>query len=363
VQITPNVEGALTFQAGMHQSSAVNTDSFATTACKSMALKEAVMATDATTTGAVAVGSWTQVEAVSAVGMGSFVKDAASTPLYVPVINANDSTTAVVPAMDLKTAPATSPGEIIRASTIYPGSPAAASTWITFEHQSQGAGSSNKFEGLARGCSLASIAAFEIVPNVFPFLNFTFNAATIESGTVTSLAANDFRDSANLKPVDPATFYCEYATANTSGGITRAIIPIIKATVDLGWSSKPIPGVGGATCPGGIQGHFGGPTDEGPTIMLEMIWDIQQVTDWEASTVEKHIALVQPSSSKANLGWSFTAPSCRIIEQPVIDHYAEGYRKVTAKYRMGPAGFGSDTLDSETGNQPWYWILPTSEQA
>ena len=361
VQITAAVDGVLTMQVGMHQAAAVAEDSFLSDALESMGLTKSIAASDTTTTGTPAVGAIDLTADNGAIGRGCYISNNADSDLYIPVLAAGYATQTITPAMDIKAAPAASQ-VVIRAATFSPGSPKATSTSLTFEHDTQGAGSSNKFEGIAEGCALANVAAFEIVPNVFPFLNLTFNGATLQSGTIAALGANSFQDSASLLPVNPATFYCEFATAATAGGITRAVVPLLKATVDLGWSAKSIPGFGGATCFGGIQGYFGSPTDDGPSITMEMLWDVQMITDWEASTVEKHIAFVQPSASLTNLGWSFTAPSCRQISQPVIDHYSEGFRKVTVKYKCGPAGFNG-TGDGDAGNQPWYWIIPTSPAA
>jgi hypothetical protein len=170
------------------------------------------------------------------------------------------------------------------------------------------------------------------------------------------MPANSFRDGEGMKPVDQ--MWVQFADANASGAIATATTKILEATVSFGGVTVPIRGIGDAECINNLQGNNQNP---GPFVFtLKFLYESARITDWEGTNTDKYIGLVQPSNNMTQAPWAFITPNCHIMEPPVWTPYGdENMQIVDIKYKANPAGYNSESLESDKANQPIYFGIGT----
>jgi len=211
----------------------------------------------------------------------------------------------------------------------------------------------NQLAYQASGCALSSIGTITIEPNTPLKFDFGLHAGDIDQ-------LSDTMDADSLKfrenvPITDCNFEFGFYDAGT--GISNSTANLIKAEIDLNYSSVPIPATGG-TCLNGIQGYYSMPGT--PKITLEMIMDKSRWDDFEGTNAYKYIHFVQPSSNAGNTtptpAWGFWFPNCFLSEAPVMISDGDYYR-MTCVYEGYSANFGSSTINNAQEMAPWYYAV------
>lgn len=210
------------------------------------------------------------------------------------------------------------------------------------------------------GCAGASLAPIVIEPSKPVLITPTFHVADIAEGSQT-LAAETFGERTTVQYANnnAGGFQFLFANASASGAIANTPAELIKAEVDLGISTVPIPAEGSTECLNGIAGYMS--SYKQATITLTLIYHATRVSDFQASPAQtnKFIGFVQPTSSLTTPAYAMYFPNCYLLEEPTAEVVKGNWIQQTLKYGAVSAGY--DTLPSADQEEedpemaPWYF--------
>lgn len=241
--------------------------------------------------------------------------------------------------------------------TLTPGALGVSAVSMTKRHITKAKNSTNNVMGVFTGVALSEIGTLEIEPGTIPYLDLTYNVANhYVENLAGGLPANSFLDGPGKKPIDGT--WVQFANANASGAIATATVKLLSASINMGGTTVQIPGIGDAECINNTQGNR---QDLGMyDATLKFLYPADRITDWEGTNPSKYIGIVQPSLNTTQPPFAFIWPNAHISEDPVWTTSGDdNMHIVEIKYKGNPAGYNSETLESDQGNQPFYFGLGT----
>ncbi len=346
------VEDAFVLTTLIRQGSTVDTEPFAVQMFQAAGCTVESGA-DTTAGGTPAVGAIDVASDNFDTGMAVVIMD--DNDRWVPTLIAAYDGTTITPAMDMVTK-CSSGDAINKCHTITPGDAGqiAAAKYQTVQGAFRALDTTNVVVR-GTGCAVTSIGDITFEPGVAPQITFNISAGDLAQTVVGSLAANDFQDATPTQIFDDAWF--QYATANSSGGITSALSKIIKATFSPGVTATRIVAVGDDNCLNNTEGYM--KVIEPCKLVIEEYFTIDKFDEWQTAAGgqgSKYIGIIQPSAAETTPSYSLFLPNAHQTEQPTTEFYGDGIR-MTTTWTGNPAGFESKVLATDAENQPWYFCI------
>lgn len=298
-------------------------------------------------------------------GYGYLTKNAQSTPEYWHTLAAVYSSKVVTAFWDLPYAPGTGAGTAPYTRTATPRSqnvPVGSSgktlsfkLWTRETHTS-----GEDLQWTFNGCGCSSLGQLVLEPSKKIAFSPTWHVANVDKASVSiSAATESWVDNEYVRPWGPYS-YVGIANAPspiTTGEIGRTAneVRCLKATIDFGMKSSPIPGTGSSTV-NGWQGYMGTFDPAAAGVTFELLMDYTKISDWEGSNATKSIWIEQGGTSLSYLNWAFCIPQAFLAAPPTVDHFSGPYHKVTVRYACLPSEFSATGGNDSQTNSPWYFM-------
>lgn len=214
-----------------------------------------------------------------------------------------------------------------------------------------------------KGCALASLDGITLEPGQDVPLTFNFHVADVAKATA-ALTAETLKDGASYQRIG-GSFECilrESAAPPVNLALTR--VEMVKADINLGISTVPIPGEGSSNCINSIQGYQA--VYEQATVDLQLLMDVQYWTEIEkADQADRKVwflGFVQPTSDLDIPAWGLWFPRMHIIDVVSADLQGADYMLCTLKMGATSAEFGASERDNDDPEMaPWYFAVSNEE--
>ncbi|MCP4540156.1 MAG: hypothetical protein GY832_23710 [Chloroflexi bacterium] len=226
---------------------------------------------------------------------------------------------------------------------------------LTFLQNTRGAETSGAeyLAWVAKGCALGSIGTLTIEPeaNGQTIWSPTFHAADLYK-LDSALNVESFADTEKYLR-NGGNFRFEFGTYAAGGDISSSFKELIKADIDFGLTTVPIPGTGTATSLNGTQDYMA--VYQQATVTLQVIMSYADFDDVSASTfANKYMGFVWPTTAPGDPGGvGIWFPNCHQIAAPTWDGTGN-YGVATLTYGADSAkNTGGTVSNSDTSQAPW----------